>query len=66
VRRKGLTIKLDRRMKLTYPRAITLVERGMIDLSAMITHRFSLEQANAAFRQVRDYSDGVIKAAVYP
>ncbi len=66
VRRKGLTIKLDRRMKLTYPRAITLVERGMIDLSAMITHRFSLEQADAAFRMVRDYSDGVIKAVVYP
>jgi len=66
VRRKGLTIKLDRRMKLTYPRAIALVERGMIDLSSMITHRFSLEKADAAFRMVRDYSDRVLKAAVYP
>ena len=66
VRRKGLTVKLCRRMKLVYPRAITLAKRGMVDLGSMVTHRFSLEQADAAFRMVRDYSDGVIKAAVHP
>jgi len=66
VRRKGLTIKLSRRMKLVYPRAIALVERGLVDLSSMVTHRFPLEQGEAAFRLVRDYGDGVIKAAVHP
>ena len=66
VRRKGLTIKLARRMKLTYPRAITLVERKMVELASLITHRFPLEEADAAFRLVGAYEDGVIKAVVRP
>jgi len=65
-RRKGLTIKLARRMKHAYPRAIELVQRGMVDLSGLITHRFSLEEADAAYRLVESYDGGVIKAAIYP
>ena len=49
-RRKGLTIKLVRRMKNTYPRAIGLVERGMVDVRSLVTHHFPLEQADEAFR----------------
>ena len=48
-RRKGLTIKLVRRMKLTYPRAIELVSRGMVDVRSLVTHRFPLTQATEAF-----------------
>jgi len=48
-RRKGLTIKLVRRMKFTYPRAIQLVENGQIDVRSLVTHRFPLEQAQQAF-----------------
>jgi L-iditol 2-dehydrogenase len=48
-RRKGVTIKLVRRMKHTYPRAIDLVTRGLIDVRSLVTHRFSLEQAAEAF-----------------
>lgn len=66
VRRKGLTIKLARRMKLTYPRAIALVERGLVNVSSLITHRFRLEEADSAFRLVESYGDGVVKAVVYP
>ncbi len=44
VRRKGLTIKLVRRMKHTYPRAIRMVTTGMVDLKALATHRFSLDR----------------------
>ncbi|HHX63572.1 MAG TPA: alcohol dehydrogenase catalytic domain-containing protein [Chloroflexi bacterium] len=65
-RRKGLTIKMARRMKHTYPRAIELVRRGMVDLAPLITHRFPLERAAEAFEMVGRYEDGVIKAAVYP
>jgi L-iditol 2-dehydrogenase len=49
-RRKGLTIKLVRRMKHTYPRAIELVSKGMVDVRSLVTHRFPLEQASEAFR----------------
>ncbi len=49
VRRKGLTIKLVRRMKLTYPRAIDLVSRGLVDVKSLVTAHFSMEQAAEAF-----------------
>jgi L-iditol 2-dehydrogenase len=48
-RRKGLTIKLVRRMKLTYPRAIQLVESGKVNVRSLVTHRFPLERASEAF-----------------
>jgi L-iditol 2-dehydrogenase len=48
-RRKGLTIKLVRRMKHTYPRAIQLVASGQIQLLPLVTHRFPLEQTAEAF-----------------
>jgi L-iditol 2-dehydrogenase len=48
-RRKGLTLKLVRRMKLTYPRAIHLVESGKVDVRSLVTHTFPLERAAEAF-----------------
>ena len=49
-RRKGLTIKLVRRMKNTYPRAIELVAKGLVDVRSLVTHCFPLEEAREAFR----------------
>jgi L-iditol 2-dehydrogenase len=49
-RRKGLTIKLVRRMKHTYPRAIDLVSKGLVDVRSLVTHRFPLNQTVEAFR----------------
>ncbi|MFH1524335.1 MAG: alcohol dehydrogenase catalytic domain-containing protein [Chloroflexota bacterium] len=48
-RRKGLTIKLVRRMKFTYPRAIQLVENEEVDVRSLVSHQFPLEQAQRAF-----------------
>jgi L-iditol 2-dehydrogenase len=62
-RRKGLTIKLTRRMKRVYPRAIRLVEGGMVDVRSLVTHRFPLEEFDKAFSaaQRREGLKGIIE-----
>ena len=49
-RRKGLTIKLCRRMKHTYPRAIQLVASRQVDVASLVTHHFSLEDYGHAIQ----------------
>jgi len=48
-RRKGVTIKLCRRMKFTYPRAIKLVESGLVDVRSLVTHNYSLDESMEAY-----------------
>ncbi|MGD8599632.1 MAG: zinc-binding dehydrogenase, partial [Anaerolineae bacterium] len=62
VRHKGLTIKLVRRMKHTYPRAIRLVRTGQVDVRSLATHRLPLERIAEAFEMVDGYRDGVLRA----
>ncbi len=64
VRRKGLTIKLVRRMKHTYPRAIRMVSKGIVDLKPLATHHFPLERIAEAFELVAGYRDGVLRAMI--
>ena len=49
-RRKGLTLKLARRMKEVYPRAINVVEQGRVDVRSLVTHTFPLDDVGEAFR----------------
>jgi L-iditol 2-dehydrogenase len=49
-RRKGLTMIFVRRMKHTYPRAIELVSKGLVDVRSLVTHRFPFEKASEAFQ----------------
>jgi L-iditol 2-dehydrogenase len=63
-RRKGLTIKLVRRMKHTYPRAIELVSRGLVDVRSLVTHRFPLAKATEAFEVAQRYEG--IKVMIEP
>jgi L-iditol 2-dehydrogenase len=48
-RRKGLTIKLSRRMNRVYPDAIRLVETGLIDVRSVVTTSHPLVEFSAAF-----------------
>lgn len=63
-RRKGLTIRMIRRMKHVYPRAINLTASGKIKPEAMITHKFPLEKISDAFDIVHERKDGVVKAII--
>jgi L-iditol 2-dehydrogenase len=63
-RRKGLTLKLCRRMKYTYPRAIRLAERGRVDLRGLVSHRFPLSRAGEAFALNAAYRDRVVKVII--
>ena len=49
-RRKGLTIKMVRRMKHTYPRAIELVVNGLVNVRSLVTHRFPMGRVIEAFQ----------------
>jgi L-iditol 2-dehydrogenase len=53
-RRKGLTLVTVRRMNEVYPRAIRLVERGLVDVGALVTHRYPLARAADAFGTAAD------------
>jgi len=57
-RRKGLTIKMVRRMKHVYPRAIELVVRGRVDVRALVSHHLPLADSANAFR-IADTRQGV-------
>jgi len=49
-RRKGLDLRFSRRMNRTYPRAIALVEAGLVDVSSVVTHRYGLVEFVEGFR----------------
>ena len=48
-RRKGLTFRMTRRMKEVYPRAIALVEHRRVDVRALVSHTYRLDDAAEAF-----------------
>jgi L-iditol 2-dehydrogenase len=65
-RRRGLSIKFSRRMGHVYPRAIELVALGKVDVEAVVSHRFSLEEGPEAFRRHAANEPGMVKSVIYP
>ncbi|MEZ4707717.1 MAG: alcohol dehydrogenase catalytic domain-containing protein [Caldilineaceae bacterium] len=63
-RRKGLTIRMSRRMKHTYPRAIKLAQSGKVDLNGIVSHHFPLERTPEAFALNSAYEDNVVKIVI--
>ena len=65
-RRRGLGVKFSRRMGNVYPRAIELVSNKQVDVDAMVSDHFSLDDTASAFAMQADEAEGFIKAIVYP
>jgi L-iditol 2-dehydrogenase len=65
-RRKGVTIKLSRRMKHVYPRTIALVEHGLVDLDQIISHHYPLDRTAEAFERLTEPATDALKIIVEP
>lgn len=48
----------------TWPRAIRLLENGVVNLDRLVTHRFKLEDALSAFETAADPKTGAIKVQI--
>ncbi len=51
-------------MKLVYPRAIRLAQRGTVELAPLVSHRFPLHRVAEAFASNADYRPGIVKAII--
>ena len=63
VRRKEITIINSRRQNQCMEKALKAILEKQLDVSWLITHRFSLDEGQQAFTTAADRLDGVLKAA---
>ena len=47
-------------------RLMSVIENGRVDLSAMVTHRYKLDDIEAAYELFSHQRDGVLKVAITP
>jgi threonine dehydrogenase-like Zn-dependent dehydrogenase len=47
-------------------RLMEVIQSGRVDLSAMVTHRFTLDQIEDAYELFAQQRDGVLKVAIVP
>lgn len=64
LRHKELTITNVRRQVDCVEPSLEMMEKGIVDVSLMPTHRFKFEDTKAAFELVTEYKDGVMKAMI--
>ncbi len=65
-RRRGLDVRFSRRMGDVYDRAIALVHHNHIDVDTLITHRFSVEDSESAFKLQVNNAPSLIKSMILP
>jgi len=61
---REVDLQFQYRYSNTWPRAIRLIENGVVDLSKLVTHRFTLEEALKAFETAADPKTGAIKVQI--
>jgi hypothetical protein len=47
-------------------RLMSMIEHRRVDLTSLVTHRFALDDIEAAFTLFSRQQDGVLKVALYP
>jgi len=65
MRRNELIVRNVRRQNKCVAPAIELIAAGEIDLEAMVTHHFSMDETPTAFETVAHYRDDVVKALIH-
>jgi threonine dehydrogenase-like Zn-dependent dehydrogenase len=65
MRRKEIRIQNVRRQSHCVEAAIDMLAGGKVNLDAMVTHHFTMEQVQQAFDTVANYRDNVIKAMLH-
>lgn len=61
---REVDLRFQYRYKDTYPKAIGLVAAGLLDLKPLITHRYTLEQGEDAFKTASDPKAKAIKVQI--
>jgi L-iditol 2-dehydrogenase len=64
LRRKEICIQSIRRQNHSVEEALELMEKKLLNVEKMPTHRFGFAQTKAAFDLVTNYGDGVMKAMI--
>ena len=59
-----IDLQFQYRYSNTWPRAIRLLDSGVVDLSRLVTHRFGIEDAERAFETAADPKTGAIKVLI--
>ncbi|KAF2758663.1 sorbitol dehydrogenase-like protein [Pseudovirgaria hyperparasitica] len=61
---REVDLQFQYRYSNTWPRAIRLVESGLVDMRKLVTHRYGLEDAVKAFHTAADPKTGAIKVQI--
>lgn len=61
---REIDLRFQYRYRDTYPKAISLVSAGLIDLKPLVTHRFALEEGEQAFKIASDPSARAVKVQI--
>ncbi|KAK9777263.1 putative Enoyl reductase (ER) domain-containing protein [Seiridium cardinale] len=61
---REIDLRFQYRYHDTYPKAISLVSAGLVDLKPLVTHRYKLEEGEQAFQTASDPSARAVKVQV--
>jgi L-iditol 2-dehydrogenase len=61
---REVDLKFQYRYSNTWPRAIRLLQSGLVNLKQLVTHRFNLDDALEAFKTAADPKTGAIKVQI--